>query len=281
MFEQDVVKPEYIFSYTLSLLALSWAVTLLAYFGFIPLFSLAVFPFIPGLLALLFLSLEGHPVEVHARPLLRPVTGSAIIFAIVYPFLLLGLAVLVALGTGFGHLSGGTGQGILAWVLLALSAFLTAIPAALGQEYGYRGYLLPALTYWQGRVGGTIMVGIVWGLALAPASYLAFSAQDPGFAWYLAIIGFLFTIAIAFAFSYGYYLSENILPVVLMSILSFLAIPAFFSPSLHSPGAGSIPLIVVTWPSPLPLLLLVALAFVPVFIWLFSAMDGEVDGDTL
>ena len=111
MFEQDVVQPGYIFGYILSLLALSWGILILSAFGFIPPLSLGIIPFIPGILALLFLSLEGHPIEVHAWPLLRPVTIPAIIFAVVYPFILIGLAAFVALGTGLGYLNSGAGTG--------------------------------------------------------------------------------------------------------------------------------------------------------------------------
>ncbi|MDD1664338.1 MAG: hypothetical protein LUQ32_03205 [Methanomicrobiales archaeon] len=281
MFEQDVVKPEYISGYILSLLALSWGIPILQAFGFLPVISLGIVPFIPGVLALLFLSLEGHPIEVHAWPLLRPVTVPAIVFAVVYPFVLIGLAAFVALGTGLGYLNGGAGTGILAGVILGASAFIYAIPASLGQEYGYRGYLLPTLTYWQGRVAAALSVGIIWGLAMAPVSYLILSMQGSGDPLSVVLFGSLFTVAIAFAFSCCYYLSENILPVVLMNILLVLAIPAFFSGSWNPAGTGSGGLIGLTWPSPLPLLLLVALAFVPVFSWLFTAMDGEIDGDAL
>jgi membrane protease YdiL (CAAX protease family) len=281
MFEQDVVQPGYIFGYILSLLALSWGILVLSASGFIPRLSLVIIPFIPGILALLFLSLEGHPIEVHAWPLLRPITIPAIIFAVVFPFILIGLAAFVSLGTGLGYLNGGAGTGVLAGMILAISAIIYAIPASLGQEYGYRGYLLPALTYWQGRVAATLSVSIVWGLAMAPVSYLIISMQGSGDPLSVAVLGFLFTIAVAFAFSCCYYLSENILPVVLMNILLTLAIPAFFSTSWNPVGTGPAGLIGVTWPSPLPLLLLVALAFVPVFSWLFTAMDGEIDGDFL
>jgi len=281
MFEQDVVQPGYIFGYILSLLALSWGILILSALGFLPPLSLGIIPFIPGILALLFLSMEGHPIEVHAWPLLRPVTIPAIIFAVVYPFILIGLAALVALGTGLGYLNSGAGTGILAGLILAIAAFVYAVPASLGQEYGYRGYLLPALTYWQGRIAATLSVGIVWGLAMVPVSYLALSTQGSGDPLSFAVLGFLFTVAVAFAFSCCYYLSENILPVALMNILLILAIPAIFSSSWNPAGTGTGGLIGVTWPSPVPLLILVALTFVPVFSWLFTAMDGEVDGDSL
>jgi membrane protease YdiL (CAAX protease family) len=281
MFEQDVVQPGYILGYILSLLALSWGILVLSAIGLLPPVSLAVIPFIPGILALLFLSLEGHPIEVHAWPLLRPVGIPAVVLAVVYPFVLIGLSAFVALGTGLGYLNGGAGTGIAAGLIFAISAFIFAIPASLGQEYGYRGYLLPALTYWQGRAGATLSVGVVWGLAMAPVSYLVLSMQGTGDPLPIAILGLFFTVAVAFAFSCCYYLSENILPVVLMNILLVLAIPAFFSSSWNPAGAGSGGIIGVTWPSPLPLLLLVALAFVPLFARLFTAMDGEISGEAL
>jgi membrane protease YdiL (CAAX protease family) len=281
MFEQDVVQPGYIFGYIISLLALSWGILILSAFGYLPSVSLAAIPFIPGILALLFLTREGHPIEVHAWPLVRPVTVPAAIFAIVCPFILVGLAAFVALGTGLGSLNSWTGTGISAGMILVISAFVFAIPASLGQEYGYRGYLLPALTYWQGRMAATLSVGIIWGLAMAPVSYLILSLSGSGDPLSTAILAFLFTVAISFAFSCCYYLSENILPVALMNILLILAIPAFFAGSWNPAGAASGGLIGVTWPTPLPLLLLVALAFVPLFSWLFTVMDGEIGGDAL
>ena len=283
MFEQDVVKPGYILGYILALLALSWLVLALVALGVLRFSWLALLPFLPGLLALLLLSLEGHPVEVHARPLLHRVTPPSVLFAVAYPLLLLGLAALVALGTGLGSLSTGTGTGtgMIAWLAVAVTAFLSAIPASLGQEYGYRGYLLPALSYWQGRTMATLSVGVVWGLATAPAAWLALSAAGSGDAPALAFLWFLLTIAIAFAFSCCACLSENILPVTLMNILLLLLSPAFFtfSPDPRMTPAGG--LIGLTWPSPIPLLLLVALAFVPVFVRLFAEMDGGIRGDGL
>jgi membrane protease YdiL (CAAX protease family) len=202
---------------------------------------------------------------------------------VVYPFLLLGLAALVALGTGLGFMNsgGGSGTGILAVLILGVSAFLSAIPASIGQEYGYRGYLLPALTYWQGRLAATLSVGIIWGLAMAPVSCIVLSAGGTGDPSTIAILGFLLTIAVAFAYSCCAYLSESILPVILMNALLLPALPAFFPASWNPSGSGSGGLIGVTWPSPLPLILLVALAFVPVFSWFFTVMDGEIGGDTL
>jgi membrane protease YdiL (CAAX protease family) len=282
MFEQDVVKPESIVGYILSLLILSWLILILSARGLLPLSFLVIIPFIPGILALVFLSLEGHPIEAQAMPLLRPVRVPALIFSVAFPFLLLGLAALVALGTGLGFLNtGAAGTGILPGLILSVSAFIAAIPASLGQEYGYRGYLLPALTYWQGRVAATLSVGIVWGLALAPVSFIALAAAGAGEPPSIAVLGFLLTVSLAFAFSGCYYLTENILPVTLMNMLFSVAIPAFFGASWNPIGTTPGGLVGVTWPSPVPLLLLVALAFVPVFSWFFTVMDGEIEGDAL
>ena len=274
MFEQDVVKPVYLLGYILSLLALSWLAVLPVALGLAPASLLILIPFLPGILALVFLTLEGHPVEVHARPFLRPVTAPAVLLAVAYPFLLLGLAALVALGTGLGYVNGaGT-----AWSLV-LAGFLSAIPASLGQEYGYRGYLLPALTYWQGRVAATLSVGIVWGLAVAPLSYLALAAAGAGSPLQAAALGFLLIVAVGFAFSACISLSENILPVVLLNALLLVAVPVFFRASWDPAAAGTGGLVGVTWPSPVPLVLLTALAFVPFFSWFLTARDGDIDGD--
>jgi hypothetical protein len=283
MFEQDVVKPGYLLGYILVLPGLSWLLLAAVASGLLSFSWLALLPFIPGLLALLFLSLEGHPVEVHARPLLLRITPASVLFAVAYPLLLVGTAALVALGTGLGHLNtgAGTGTGFLAGLALAGVAFLSAIPASLGQEYGYRGYLLPALSYWQGRTMATLVVGVVWGLATAPVAWYVLSATGSGDPLTLAFLGFLLTVAIAFAFSCCAALSASVLPVTLMNVLLLLAVPATFPASLDPRMTASGGLIMLTWPSPLPLLLLVALAFVPVFAWLFAEADGAMDGSSL
>lgn len=282
MFEQDVVKPGYLLGYILALLSLSWLVTALVAFGLLSFSWLVLLPFLPGILALVFLSLEGHPIEVHARPVLGPVTVPSVLFAVAYPLLLVGLSALVALGTGLGYLNTGTGTGttVAGAIALAVTAFLAAIPASLGQEYGYRGYLLPALAYWQGRTGATLSVGVTWGLATAPVTWLVLSAAGSGSPLTLAFLGFLLTLAVAFAFTICASLSGSVLPVTLMNVLLLLAVPVFFPASWDPRLEGAGGLIGVTWPSPLPLLLLVALAFIPVFAWLFP-LDGEIPGDGL
>jgi hypothetical protein len=283
MFEQDVVKPGYILGFILALLGLSWLLAAVVASGLLPLSWLALLPFIPGLLALLLLSLEGHPLEVHARPLLHPVTPASVLFAVAYPLLLVGIAAFVALGTSLGYLDTGPGTdtGILAGLIVAAVAFLSALPASLGQEYGYRCYLLPALTYWQGRTMATLLSGVVWGLATAPVAWFVFTATGSGDPLALALLGFLLLVAIAFAFSCCAALSASVLPVTLMNALLLLAVPATFSASLDPRMAAEGGLVGLTWPSPLPLLLLVALAFVPVFAWLFAETDGAMDGSSL
>jgi CAAX protease family protein len=277
------VKPGYILGYILALLALSWGIVTPVALGLLSRSWLALLPFVPGLLALLFLSLEGHPVEVHARPLLYRVTLPSVLFAVAYPLLLLGMAALVALWTGLGYLNtgSGTGTGVLAGLAIAVAAFLSAIPASLGQEYGYRGYLLPALGYWQGRTVGTLSAGVVWGLATAPAAWFALSAAGTVDSLALAFLWFLFIVAVAFAFSCCAFLSENIIPVILMNVLLLLCVPAMFAVSWDPRMTAAGGLIGLFWPSPLPLLLLVALAFVPVFVWLFADMDGGFQGEGL
>jgi hypothetical protein len=222
-------------------------------------------------------------VEVHARPLLHRVTTPSVLFAVAYPALLVGTAALVALWTGLGYLNtgSGTGTGILTGLAIAAVAFLSAIPASLGQEYGYRCYLLPALSYWQGRTLATLSVGVTWGLATAPVAWYVLTATGADNPLALALLGFVLAIALSFAFSCCASLSASILPVTLMNVLLLLAVPATFPASLDPRMTGAGGLIGLTWPSPLPLLLLVALAFVPVFVWLFGEMDGDLPGDGL
>ena len=54
---------------------------------------------------------------------------------------------------------------------MLIGPVLNAIPA-LGEEWGWRGYLLPRLTGTRGVVAGLLLSGVIWGLWHAPLTLL-------------------------------------------------------------------------------------------------------------
>jgi membrane protease YdiL (CAAX protease family) len=98
-----------------------------------------------------------------------------------YPIIviLMGLVFITLLGTGkvdFNNLAiavpsipgmSGSALLILTVVNLLLAPFINFIPA-LGEEYGWRGFLQPALVQRFGLTSGLTLTGLVWGLWHAP-----------------------------------------------------------------------------------------------------------------
>nr|WP_321417809.1 CPBP family intramembrane glutamic endopeptidase [uncultured Methanomethylovorans sp.] len=85
----------------------------------------------------------------------------------------------------------------------------------LGEEYGWRGYLLPELTKIRGKTNSTIIVGIVWALYHVPAVYLLARATGSSNPLIVCFIQACAIFTLSFPFSYCFYLSKNMLPVIL------------------------------------------------------------------
>ncbi len=64
-------------------------------------------------------------------------------------------------------------------VAVLLGPVLNAIPA-LGEEWGWRGYLLPRLTGTRGVVTGLLLSGAIWGLWHAPLTLLGYNYPSLG-----------------------------------------------------------------------------------------------------
>jgi membrane protease YdiL (CAAX protease family) len=111
------------------------------------------------------------------------------------------------------------GLGEFRWLLVGWLIYLTlllkALPSVLftlGEEYGWRGYLLPRLLP-LGEIRATVLVGLIWGPWHVPL--LVAGLNYPGVSPWLAILVFLFTIvALSFAYAWFYIASSGSVLVV-------------------------------------------------------------------
>ena len=116
---------------------------------------------------------------------------------------------------------------------------LKALPNVLftfGEEYGWRGYLLPRLLP-LGEIRATLLVALIWGpwhvpLLLAGLNY-------PGVDPWLSILVFLFTlVALSFAYTWFYVASSgSVLVVALLHQSSNTFSDTFWQPPLMSLGS--------------------------------------------
>jgi membrane protease YdiL (CAAX protease family) len=127
--------------------------------------SIVVGMFAPALAAVImrrFVTKE--PLRTSLGPIRR--RGKYFAIALVAPALTIALLVNVAVGFHIAHFH--AKANIVALVIgLALNALTLNAILAFGEEYGWRGYLLPKLLP-LGEARAAVIVGIIWGLWHAP-----------------------------------------------------------------------------------------------------------------
>ncbi len=99
----------------------------------------------------------------------------------------------------------------------AILAFTLAIPinmiATFGEEFGWRGYLLPKLAP-LGGVWAALLVGVIWGLWHAPLIVLD-SYNYPGHPWLGILMMIVFTTALSCIFAWLRFRSGSVWPSTL------------------------------------------------------------------
>jgi membrane protease YdiL (CAAX protease family) len=138
---------------------------------------------------------------------------KAILFGIFYPILFVVLCAFIACVTGIGKLSSEKIP-VLRFIITLIIASIVTLLGALGEEYGWRGYLLPNLTKIYGKSKSTIIVGIVWALYHAPAVFLLAKATGIPNPLLVCAIQAIAAFTFSFPSSYCFYLSNNIIPVL-------------------------------------------------------------------
>jgi membrane protease YdiL (CAAX protease family) len=183
-------------------------------------------PMIAALIMRLFVSKEGVKGSLG---LLR--TWRYYLAALVVPAVFATAVVLIVQGLGLGEFSWSE-VGWLVYLALLLKA-LPNVLFTLGEEYGWRGYLLPWLLP-LGEIKATLLVALIWGpwhvpLLLAGLNY-------PGVNPWLAILVFLFTVvALSFAYTWFYVASSgSVLVVALLHQSSNTFSDTFWQPPLMS-----------------------------------------------
>src|SRR5215207_3867655 len=154
--------------------------------------------------------------------------------ALLVPAVFATAVVLILQALGLGEFR----WSVVGWILY-LTLLLTALPNVLftlGEEYGWRGYLLPRLLP-LGEIRATLLVGLIWRpwhvpLLLAGLNY-------PGVNPWLAILVFLFTVvALSFAYTWFYVASSgSVLVVALLHQSNNTFADNFWQPPLMSEGS--------------------------------------------
>ena len=216
MIKKNVTQKNYAKFYILSVLAITWLVTIILFIN--PSIGLKYFwllMLIPAILAIIFNKLQHKDRKESLNDIARRTNPKSLLFGIFYPIIFIILCGIIAQITGLGKLNV-HGSPSLKAVGDFIWALIISIAAAWGEEYGWRGYLLPKLTKQHGKVKATALVGIVWGMYHIPAVFLLAKITGVGNPILICFIQFAAVFAISFPASYCYYSAGSLVPAIFL-----------------------------------------------------------------
>lgn len=221
----DLDPPVAIGAFIAGTLILSWGISFVVITDTVPEYTTLLLMLTPATVALSIRRIQGHSVLRTVSSSLRGSTGRSLLFAVAYPIGFIGIAALLALTTGLGTYQAGP-ENIIAialrqgGVLLLVLFLLMAMLRMYGEEFGWRGYLLPELTARWGRVRATAAVGVVWAVFHSAFLYragVAIGVENP---LLITAVQAVAVFTISFPFSYTYYLTdESVFPVMVLHLL--------------------------------------------------------------
>jgi membrane protease YdiL (CAAX protease family) len=169
-------------------------------------------PMIAALIMRIFVSKEGVKGSLG---LLR--SPEYYLAALVVPAVFVTAVVLIVQVLGLGQFRWSQATWFV-YLMLTLSALPITL-LTFGEEYGWRGYLLPRLLP-LGEIRATLLLGVIWALWHLPL--IMAGLNYPGVNVWLAILAFLFvTVAVSFAYTWFYVASSGSVLVAAVLHASF------------------------------------------------------------
>ncbi len=186
-------------------------------------------PMIAALIMRLFVSKEGVKGSLGLSRSWRYYLA-----ALVLPVVFVTAVVLIVQSLGLGEFRWSQ-AGWIVYLTLLLKT-LPNIPFTLGEEYGWRGYLLPRLLS-LGEIRATLLVALIWGPWHVP--FLLAGLNHPGVDFWVALLVFLFTVVtLSFAYTWFYVASSgSVLVVALLHQSTNTFSDTFWQPPLLSLGS--------------------------------------------
>ncbi len=196
---------------TILILLVSWGYTYYTFatHGMLKYFNYVMF--LPAPLALVFSYLEYKSVKKVFDPVLTIPSAKSVFFSIFYPLLFLIVCGLIAVVIGIGELNSSSAAKL--FKLHTLSNFIFALLVLFGEEFAWRGYLLPSFKKKWGIVPAVLIVGFVWAIWHGPMMYgLAGVMKTSTSPALLCLIQMGAVMVFSFPFAYCYLISGSIVP---------------------------------------------------------------------
>jgi membrane protease YdiL (CAAX protease family) len=212
MIKRSFMKQNISKTYIIVVLLSTWVITIMLFIN--PTTGKQYFPlimFIPAVLAIIFNKVTHN----HQIFIFKNTTLKSLLFGIAYPIVFIVICSLIAEFIGIGKLNIHE-KFTLRTIITIIITILVGLFLAWGEEYGWRGFLLPKLTNRVGKIKATIIVGIIWGLYHIPAVFLLAKVTGIGNPILLCIVQAIAAFTYSFPSSYCYYSSSSLLPVLFL-----------------------------------------------------------------
>jgi uncharacterized protein len=174
---------------------------------------------IPAPIAFLFFWWESGSFFSVVRPIIKIPNLKSLTFAVLFPVMFLGILTSIVLILGLGVFDAEATPKIVAQLPKG-KGLVFALCLLVGEEFAWRGYLLPRFTKIWGPIGATVAIGIIWAIWHGPivyglASFLA-TGSNP---LLLTALQMSAVFVLSFPFAYAYFESGSIVPPVIMHFL--------------------------------------------------------------
>ena len=157
--------------YIITTLAVSWALTGLIFLNpKTALNNFGLIMFIPLIITIIFHKIEEKKTGIKVKILKKHPNKKAMLFGCIYPIVFITICAGISVMLGQGTIV--SDKEPVVWIIRQLVTVLIGLYSALGEEYGWRGYLLPRLTNTYGKKKAVILTGAVWSLYHIPVVYL-------------------------------------------------------------------------------------------------------------
>lgn len=163
---------------------------------------------IPTIVAVTLNIMHHQSIMQIYKPVFSGTSRKSILIAIIYPIAFTLLIGVIALISNLAQFNTGNFPDFYDLIFTGLGIILTMI-VVFGEEYGWRGFLLPALATRFGKLKATMLVGIIWAAYQVPSIYLISHNLGTGNPWLTSILQGLSLFLLSFPISYCYFTSKS------------------------------------------------------------------------
>jgi uncharacterized protein len=165
---------------------------------------------IPGAVTLIFRLARKDSLRDILKPLALGRSPKPYFFSIVYPLGFIAVCALVAMALSLATPNAKKFHTLLPHFTLMNASI--GILLILGEEYAWRGYLLPELARLKGSLFATLAVGLVWAVWHAPLLYCLATQLGTGDPVRVCLVQMGAVLVFSFPFAYAYFQSGSIVP---------------------------------------------------------------------